>query len=269
MNLRPLPTARLAAALVASLALSPCGAPAAATGPGAAPAAAGSSARTIVDRVDRLWRGVSSRARVRMEVVTAHWRRTLDLAVESLGTDYALVRVTAPAKDAGTATLKVGNEVWNYLPRVDRTIKIPPSLMMGSWMGSHFTNDDLVKESRLVEDYDIATAFDGVRDGTRVWEFTLTPHPDAAVVWGRVTMQVRQADDQPTWLRYYDDQGDLVRTLSFGEYRRFGGRLVPALLTVTPRDKPGEHTTLHYEALQFDVGLTPADFSLRNLRGRD
>ncbi len=124
--------------------------------------------REIVDRVDRLLRGDSSRGEVEMEVSTRHWKRTLRMTVWSLGTKDALVRVTAPAREAGTATLKVGSEVWNYLPRVDRTIKVPPSLMMGSWMGSHLTNDDLVKESRLVDDYAIALSFDGNRGGTKV-----------------------------------------------------------------------------------------------------
>src|SRR5512143_327335 len=131
------------------------------------------TAREIVDRVDRMLRGNSSRADIVMEIATEHWTRSLEMRAWSLGTEYALVRVTAPPREAGTATLKVREEVWNYLPRVDRTIKIPPSLMMGSWMGSHFTNDDLVKESRMIDDYDIVISFEGPREGVPVWEFTL------------------------------------------------------------------------------------------------
>src|SRR5512143_3400092 len=138
------------------------------------------SAREIVDRVDRMLRGNSSRADIAMEIATEHWTRSLEMRAWSLGTEYALVRVTAPPREAGTATLKVREEVWNYLPRVDRTIKIPPSLMMGSWMGSHFTNDDLVKESRMIDDYDIAIGYEGDREGVPVWEFVLTPKPEAA-----------------------------------------------------------------------------------------
>jgi len=223
---------------------------------------------SIVDRVDKLLRGRSSRGTVSMQIVTRQWSRTLDMDIWSLGNDYALVRVTAPAKEAGTATLKVKNDVWNYLPRVDRTIRIPPSLMAGAWMGSHFTNDDLVKESRLVVDYDIALSYDGERDGTKVWEFTLTPKPNAAVVWGHLVMQVRQADLMPVWERYYDDGGKLARTITFSDYRVMGGRKVPAVLTVTPADKPDEHTTLTYHRLEFDVGLTSNFFSLQNLKRR-
>jgi outer membrane lipoprotein-sorting protein len=224
------------------------------------------SAKEIVDRVDRLMRGSSSKGEVEMRIVTEHWSRTLDMNVWSLGTEYSLVRVTAPPKEAGMATLKAGQEVWNYLPRVDRTIKVPPSLMMGSWMGSHFTNDDLVKESRMVDDYDITIAFDGERDGVPVWEFNLTPKPEAAVVWGRVVEQVRKADYMPTWVRYYDEDGALVRTMTFSDYERMGGRLVPSKMVVVPTDKPDESTALIYKHLEFDIPISKSFFSLRNLR---
>jgi hypothetical protein len=223
------------------------------------------SAKEIVDRVDRLLRGSSSEGKVQMRIVTEHWSRTLDMDVWSLGTEYSLVRVTAPPKEAGMATLKAGQEVWNYLPRVDRTIKVPPSLMMGSWMGSHFTNDDLVKESRMIDDYDITVAFDGERDGVPVWEFNMTPKPEAAVVWGRVVEQVRKADDMPTWVRYYDEDGTLVRTMTFSDYKRMGGRLVPSRMVVVPADKPNESTALIYKQLEFDIPISKSFFSLRNL----
>lgn len=234
----------------------------------AAPPIHAQTAREIIDRVDRLLRGESSRGRVTMEITTEHWSRSLEMEVWSLGVDHSLVRVEAPAREAGTATLKAGQEVWNYLPRVDRTIKVPPSLMMGSWMGSHFTNDDLVKESRIVDDYDFEIAFEGEREGVDVWEFVLTPHPEAPVVWGRVEEQVRKADLMPTWIRYYDDDGKLVRTMTFSGYQTMGGRLVPATMLVIPADKPDELTSLTYHELEFDIALDESFFSLRNLRSR-
>jgi outer membrane lipoprotein-sorting protein len=224
------------------------------------------TAKEIVDRVDRLLRGNSSRGTATMEVVTAHFDRTMEMRIWSLGTSYALIRILSPAKDAGTATLKAKNEIWNYLPHVDRTIRLPASLMASSWMGSHFTNDDLVKEDRLVDDYDIAMSFNGERDGEPVWEFTLTPKPEAAVVWGKIVEEIRQKDLMPIWGKYYDDAGNLARTMTFSDYRTLGGRLVPATMEVVPADKPNEHTILHYESLEFDVGLTAAFFSLQHLR---
>ena len=150
-------------------------------------------------------RGESSQGISTMEVVTENWDRAMEMQMWSLGTEHALVRILSPRKDAGTATLKAGTEIWNYLPRVDRTIKIPASLMSASWMGSHFTNDDLVKESRLIEDYEITLAYEGDRDGVVVWEFDLVPRPEAPVVWGRIAYQVRKADTMPTWARYFDE----------------------------------------------------------------
>ena len=226
------------------------------------------TAREIIDRVDRLLRGESSRGQITMEITTEHWSRSLDMEVWSLGVEHSLVRVQSPAREEGTATLKAGQEVWNYLPRVDRTIKVPPSLMMGSWMGSHFTNDDLVKESRIVDDYDFEISFEGEREGVEVWEFQLTPRPEAPVVWGRIEEQVRKADLMPTWIRYYDEDGDLVRTLTFSGYRTMGGRLVPASMLVTPADKPEEQTVLTYRELDFDISVDESFFSLRNLRAR-
>lgn len=224
------------------------------------------TAREIIDRVDRLMRGESSQGRVSMEIKTEHFTRSLEMVVWSLGTEYSLVRVEKPAREAGTATLKADQEVWNYLPRVDRTIKVPPSLMMGSWMGSHFTNDDLVKESRIVDDFDFEIAFEGLRDGVDVWEFTMIPHPDAPVVWGRVVEQVRKDDLMPTWVRYYDEDDELVRTMTFAGYRTMSGRLVPSTMLIIPADKPEESTTLIYHELSFDIPIDESFFSLRNLR---
>ncbi len=226
------------------------------------------TAAEIVDQVDQLLRGRSSEASVRMEVVTEHWERSMEARIWSLGTEYSLIRIDAPAKDAGMATLKAGNDLWNYLPRVDRTIKLPASLMGASWMGSHFTNDDLVKESRIIEDYDIEITFEGSRDGNEVWEFTLTPKEETAVVWGRIVEQVRKRDMMPEWVRYYDDDGEVARTMVFTEFTMMGGRLVPARMVVIPADKPDESTTIIYDALAFDIGLEPSFFSLRNLRSQ-
>jgi len=224
------------------------------------------SAREIIDQVDQLMRGESSIARITMDIRTENWDRSLTLRAWSLGSDYSLIRVEAPQREAGTATLMADQEVWNYLPRVDRTLKLPSSMMAGSWMGSHFTNDDLVKESRLVDDYEIELEFEGERDGTEVWEFVLTPLPEAPVVWGKIRWQVTKENLLPTWTRYYDESDELIRTMTFSENRVMGSRLVPTVMTIQPADKPGESTVIRYHELDFDVDLDEDYFSLRNLR---
>ncbi len=232
------------------------------------PSFAQETARDIMERVDRLLRGDSSHGVATMEVVTEHWERRITMELWSLGTEYSLVRIQAPAKEAGTATLMANDDIWNYLPKVDRTIKVPVSMMAGSWMGSHFTNDDLVKESQIVEDYDIEIAFDGERDGTAVWEFRLTPKAEAAVVWGHVEFQVRQSDTMPLWARYYDEDGGLVRTMRYTEFENLGGRTVPFVMEMQPEDKPGERTTVRYQELDFDIEIDRSFFSLQNLKRR-
>ncbi len=235
----------------------------------AQPAAGQTDPLEIIDRIDRLMRGDSSRGVATMEVVTEHWEREMTMEIWSLGTEYSLVRLRAPRRDAGTATLMAEDDIWNYLPKVDRTIKIPASMMGGAWMGSHFTNDDLVKESRLIDDYDVEIAFEGDRDGTDVWELRLTPKPEAAVVWGHMEFQVRQRDSMPLWARYYDEDGELARTMEYSAFAEMGDRIIPGVMDMRPSDKPGERTTIRYEELEFDVDLDTSFFSLRTLqRGR-
>ena len=236
----------------------------------AGPGAAQVDARTIIDRVDRMLRGDSSRGVATMEVVTEHWERRMTMEIWSLGTDYSLVRLRAPQREAGTATLKAEEDIWNYLPKVDRTIKVPASMMGGSWMGSHFTNDDLVKDSRLIEDYDIELVLDGEdAEGVTVWDFRLTPKPEAPVVWGHIEYRVRQSDDMPLWARFFDEDGELARTIEHGEFTEFSGRIVPRVMYMHPAGKPDERTTIRYEELEFDIDIDPSFFSLRTLqRGR-
>ena len=222
----------------------------------------------IMNRVQDLYRGESSRGQVTMEIVTEHWSRSLTMESWSYGEDHSLIRILAPAREEGTATLMADDDIWNYLPRVDRTIKVPASMMGGSWMGSHFTNDDLVQESRFVDDYDVEITFDGERDGTRVWEVTLTPKPEAAVVWGRVEYTVRQADALPVSVLYYDEDGEVARSMEYREYERIGGRTMPRLMDMRPSDKPEERTTMRFDDIEFNVDIDESFFSLRTLQSR-
>jgi len=224
-------------------------------------------AKRIIDHVDRLMRGDSSRATVEMLVSTPQWKRSTRMTIWSEKTENVLIRIEAPKKDAGTATLRVGHNMWNYLPKIDRVVRVPASMMMVSWMGSHFTNDDLVKETRIIRDYNIETAFQGARDGTDVYEFTATAKADAAVVWGRIVYEVRQADTLPVWARFYAEDGTLKATATFSDYATMDGRVVPTRLRMTPQDKPGEFTEMHYLSLAFNVAIPPNMFALNSLRG--
>jgi hypothetical protein len=217
----------------------------------------------LLDATDDIARGSSSHAMLEMAVKTANYERTMTMEAWSQGEDKSLVILRAPAKDAGVATLKVGDALWNYLPKVDRTMKLPAGMMSGAWMGSHLSNDDLVKSSRLADDYDAAITARPAQGG--VWEVTLTPKPDAPVVWGRVVVTI-SADKIPMRIAFYAENGTLARTQTFEGVTEIDGRRVPRVMTVIPADKPNEWTRITYQSLDFDITLPPDTFSLQALK---
>ena len=224
------------------------------------------TAEEILDRVDDLFRGDSSRGEMTMKITTAHWSRELSMEFWNMGKDKSLVRILSPKKEKGTATLRSGNEIWNYLPKVRRVIKLPSSMMSASWMGSHFTNDDLVKESRMAEDYTFEVTFEGERDGVRIIEITCTPREDAAIVWGKAVVTVRHDDLMPLSILYYDEDLALARTMTFADFRMLGGRMLPARAEIVPADKPDESTVVIYDKMVFDEVFPDDLFSLRTLQ---
>ncbi len=183
-----------------------------------------------------------------------------------LASRNVLVRIRQPQEDAGTAILKAGNKTWMYLPKANRTIKMPASMMMTSWMGSDFTLNDLVNQSRLSKDYAIRTSVERQRDGVAVTEYTLIPKPAAAVVWGGIVLQVRQSDLMPVWQRYYDEDGKPVRDLSFSDYKTVSGRLIPTRLVMRPVNQAVEQTIITYQNIAFDTPISSETFSLNNLK---
>lgn len=222
----------------------------------------------VLEKIDDLWRADSSRSTVSMKVVTAHYTRNVRMENWTLGKEKSLVRIISPRKEKGTSTLKSGNAIYTYLPKTDRTIRLTTSMMMGSWMGSHFTNDDLVKESRLSDDYTPRITFEGKRDGQQIIEFSLEPKPDAPVVWGRVIITVLADGYLPLESLYYDEDMYLARTILFSDIKILGGRRVPSLMLVLPADEPDEFTELVYEKMSFGVDLGDSFFSLQQLRRR-
>ncbi len=222
--------------------------------------------KALLDRMDDIYRGTRSHARVTMKVVTEHWERELEIEAWSEGTEKSLMRIRSPKKEKGTATLMVGENVWNYLPKVKRVIKVPSSMMGGSWMGSHFTNDDLVKQSRMADDFTFTKSFEGEREGRSLIEVTCTPKEDAAVVWGKVVVVVDEATCLPAQQLFYDEDLELARTMTFSEPKTFDTRTLPTLMRVVPTDKPKESTEVRYLEIHFDVDLPARTFSHRTLK---
>jgi outer membrane lipoprotein-sorting protein len=219
-----------------------------------------------VGQTARLYIGKSSIATAEMQITKPDFQRTITMQFWSLGESKILVRIRQPPEDAGTAILKVGGKTWYYLPKANRTVEMPASMMMTSWMGGDFTLNDLIDPNSLTDDYVVATSFEGSRDSVAVSEYTLTPKPAAAVVWGKIVLEIRQSDTMPIWQRYYDEDGKLIRELSFFDYKTLGGRLIPTRLVMRPVDPPGEQTTITYGNIVFDGPLSEDVFSLGNLK---
>lgn len=220
----------------------------------------------LLAEIDDLWRGQSSHAITSMQVKTEHYTRSMQMEGWSKGKEKTLIRIIEPLREKGTATLKSGNNIYTYLPKTDRTIKLTSGMMMGSWMGSHLTNDDLVKEARLEDDYDAEISFEGERNGENIIEFTLIPKPDAAVVWGKLILIIEATSHNPIVEEYYDEDMLLARTIKFTDLKQLAGRLRPSVMTVIPADKPGEYTEFVYQTLDLDVDLSDRLFSLSSLK---
>ena len=224
------------------------------------------SPEKILNNIDDLYRSNASHGILTLSVTTVNWQRTLTLEQWSKGEDKSLIKILKPKKEKGLATLRVDKNMWNYMPKVKRVVKIPSSMMSSSWMGSHFTNDDLVKQSRMVEDYTFSITFEGTRKGKDIIEITCIPNKDAAVVWGRVEVIVFRDDYIPIRMIYYDEDLFLSRTLEFTDIRTMDGKMIPTMMNMIPIDEPGESTTVKWEEIQFDVAIDDDFFSMRKLQ---
>lgn len=215
----------------------------------------------LLERIDTLYQQDSARAIMTMSIVTPDFERSLSLESWSLGLDYALVRVLEPQKERGVSTLQRDNEMWNYLPKIRKVVKVPPSMMMGSWMGSDFTNDDLMREVSLVEEYQVHLS-----ETDTEYQLDLTPREQTVTVWGALEITIRKDDLLPVRQRYFDEDGTLMRVMEFSDITDYGDVTLPATMTLTPMNKTGHQTTVTYQELDFGVDLTEDFFTLNNLR---
>jgi hypothetical protein len=217
--------------------------------------------QALVRKVETQYQGKTSHAIVRMKVITEFWSREIVMEMWSKGRDRFLARILSPKKDEGVASLKIGNEMWNYLPNIDRLVKIPSSMMGESWMGSNLTNDDLVKENQIDVLYDLSMKKEGGEA-----EITGIPKPDAPVVWGKLIYKLELKRLIPLTIDYFDEGNRMVRKITFDRVEEISGRSVPLHMIVQPVDKPKEKTDLTYTKLEFDVKLPDDFFSISSLR---
>lgn len=224
------------------------------------------SAKEIIRRADQLLRGKTQQGIYRMEVIRPDWRRSMRLKYWSQGTEKSFILILEPAKDRGVTFLKIKNEMWNYIPKINRVIKIPPSMMLQSWMGSDFSNDDLVKESNMVEDYTHKLLGREKLNGDETYKIELTPKPEAAVVWDKIVEWVRVRDYVPLRADYYNERGERIRSMIFKDIRKMGDRTLPTRMELVQDKKPGHKTVLILEKVVFNRPIPKSIFTLQYLR---
>jgi len=223
-------------------------------------------ATEIVRKSDAHMRGKTSESEMTIRITRPTWQREMSLHTWMSGTHYAVILILSPAKDKGTVFLKRNKEVWNWLPTLERSIKLPPSMMTQSWMGTDFTNDDLVKESSVVEDYTHKVLGDTAVDGRDSYLIELIPKPEAAVVWGKIIITIDKKDYLQLHTRFYDDDGVLVNIMNAYDVKMMDDRLMPTRMEMIPAEKRNQKTEIIYSKMQFNHPIVDNFFTMNNVR---
>lgn len=225
------------------------------------------SAMEVVKKADEKFNGEkSSFMLMSMTIVRPAWQRTVEFKNWSLGKDFALTLITAPAKEAGQTFLKRGTEMWNWNPSINRLIKLPPSMMSQGWMGSDYTNDDILKESSVVNDY--THSFDGEENigGRDCFRIQMVSKEDAAVIWGSQLRWIDKKDFLLMKAELYDEDGELVRTETGSDIKIMDGRNIPTKLELQPADEPGNKTVVIITEIKFNNPIQESFFSQQNMK---
>jgi outer membrane lipoprotein-sorting protein len=201
-----------------------------------------------------------------MKLVRPNWEREVSMKVWSKGLDYYMILITSPARENGQVFMKRNNEMWNWIPSINKMIKIPPSMMAQSWMGSDFTNDDLLKESSIVVDYEHKIIGSESIDGYDCYKLELIPKPEAAIVWGKVILWISKDKYYQLKAEYYDEIDELINTMHGSEIKKVGDRTLPTKLIMIPADKEGNQTILKLEKMEFDKNIPESFFSQQQMK---
>lgn len=225
------------------------------------------TAKQIVEKSDEVLKGVkTTQAEMIITTVRPKWSRTMKMKTWSEGTNLSMILFISPVKDKGTSFLMKGKEVWNWIPSIERTIKLPPSMMMQSFMGTDFTNDDLVKQSSIVEDYDHKIIGEATLEGEKCYKIEMIPHENAAVVWGKIIVWITHDNYFQLKVNFYDEDDELVNVMKAYDIKMMGGKLLPAKMEMTPIDKKGQKTIMEYFSIEFDVPFKANFFTVQNMK---
>jgi outer membrane lipoprotein-sorting protein len=224
------------------------------------------TAKEIVTKAENNIHGLSSATVITIDIIRPTWKRSMTIKGWTKGEDYSIMVVTAPANDAGTVFLKRTREIWNWLPSIERIVKLPPSMMAQSFMGTDFTNDDLVKASSRIDDYTHKIVGDSIIEGRKCWKIEMIPLPEAAVVWSKVNMWIDQKDYLELRLEFFDEDNKPVDILQCSDIRTMGGRIMPCKMEMIPVEKKGQETVILYNSATFNQPISQDFFTTENMK---
>jgi len=221
--------------------------------------------RALIESAMDHWRGLTSYSEITMTIHRPDWERSMSMRSWTQGDKTSLVRVTEPAKDAGNGTLLKDDNMWTYSPKINRIIKIPSSMMNQSWMGSDFTNKDISKSTDIIDQYDHRLLETRKENGHEIYVIESIPHEDAAVVWGREVLSIRD-DFVLLEQQFWDQDNVLVKTMVTRDIDTMGGRTVAKRMRIGKVDTPDEWTEMQVHDISFDIELSDSLFTLSSLR---
>ncbi len=224
------------------------------------------NATEIIKKANDKERGITNKGTMSMTIVRPTWSRTVKFKTWGKGREYSMTLITYPAKEKGQTFLKRQNELWNWNPTISRMIKLPPSMMSQGWMGSDYTNDDILKESSIVVDYSHKIIGSEKVSGYDCYKIEMTPKEEAVVVWGKLIKWVSKKDYLQLKSVYYDEDGYVVKTEIGKDVKKLGGRLLPTTIEILPEDEPGNKTLVIINSVEFDVPMKDSFFSQQNMK---
>ncbi|MBU3713662.1 MAG: outer membrane lipoprotein-sorting protein [Ferruginibacter sp.] len=224
------------------------------------------TAREVIEKSEEKMRGLTSQCEITLRTIRPNWSRSFKIKAWLKGNDYSMLLVTAPARDKGIVYLKRKKEVWNWIPSIEKVIKLPPSMMSQSWMGTDFSNDDLVKESSLLKDYSHSFFNDTIINGRLCYKIILIPLSGATVVWGKLIICIDKERSIQLHIQFYDEDNVLINTMNADEVKIMDNRLIPTHFEIIPADKPNQKTEMVYESVLFNRNINDEFFSTNQMK---
>ncbi len=225
------------------------------------------TATDIVKKADEKIRGKTNISKMKMDIIRPSWKRSVSMKSWGRGLDYSMTYITAPAREKGQVFMKRKTEMWNWVPAIGRMIKIPSSMMSQGWMGSDYTNDDILKESSIVYDYNHKIIGEEKIDGFDTYKIEMTPKEDAAVIWGKIYKWITKDGEYiQVKTEYYDEDEELVKSDHAYDFKKMDGRLIPSRIEIIPEGEEGKKTVLYIEDIKFDVKLPESFFSQQQMK---